>query len=113
MELAYSSERVGEFMVFTLRNSVVNQDLTPALKDIFLIEICEGSRYIILDLSKVRYMDSSGIGALLFGQRIARTMDGEMILTGLSKPVQTILDIARISSAIRIYESVENAIREF
>jgi anti-anti-sigma factor len=65
----------------------------PALVDEISGQLREGRIRIALDLSDVRYIDSSGVRTLLEGVRIIRSHAGRLTLIEPSRPVTRILKI--------------------
>jgi anti-sigma B factor antagonist len=66
---------------------------------------------LIIDLSDVPYMDSSGVATLVEAMQTARRTDGRLILCGLQERVQSIFEIARLDIVFTIVESCEEAER--
>ena len=70
----------------------------------------EGSRNIILDLSDVKYTDSSGLSALLVGNRIVQEEGGIFVLACLSEHTMKLIRISQLDSVLNILPTVEEAI---
>ncbi len=70
----------------------------------------EGVRNIILDLSEVKYTDSSGLSALLVGNRILHEDGGIFVLTSLSDHTAKLIKISQLDSVLNILPTVEEAI---
>lgn len=68
-----------------------------------------GINTIILDLSKTRYCDSSGLSAILMANRMCRDTNGRFILSGLQDNVMKMIKIAQLDKVLSIYNSVEEA----
>ena len=80
------------------------------LKD-FLLELMEkGSKKLILDLSEVRFVDSSGLGALLSGHKNAGLREGRFALVGVQPRVQSMFELTRLTRVFEIYPGVEDAL---
>ena len=67
----------------------MDSSIAPSLKSEMITLHAEGVRSIILDLSEVKYTDSSGLSALLVGNRILQEDGGIFILAALSYPSQS------------------------
>ena len=65
------------------------------------------------DLKKVEYVDSSGLGALLFGHRQAQAHSGKMKLIHVNPRVNTLIQIAKLQDILERYEDEAVAIRSF
>ena len=66
--------------------------------------------HIIVDLSRVTYIDSSGLAVLIEGMQNAEEYGGKFSLTGLKKNVYTIFEIARLDQVFRIFPNVDAAL---
>ena len=69
-----------------------------------------GSKDLIIDLSRVTFMDSSGIGIILGRYRKLSASGGRMAIAGGSASVKNILSMAGIFTIIDYTDSVDEAI---
>jgi len=65
---------------------------------------------IILDLSDTKYCDSSGLSAILMGNRLCKDTNGEFVLCGLQDNVLKMIKIAQLDKVIKHVSSVDEAI---
>ena len=68
-----------------------------------------GHRFIVLDLSNVEFVDSSGLNAIL-SSRNALGGEGELVLCGLQKPVASIFRLTKLDQVFSIYADQKEAI---
>ena len=68
---------------------------------------------VVLDLSRLRFVDSSGCGALLSCLRRMKSKGGDLKLCGLSSPVRTLFELIRMHRIIDIFDEREEAVRAF
>ncbi|MFQ5501448.1 MAG: STAS domain-containing protein [Phycisphaerae bacterium] len=66
---------------------------------------------LILNLSDVPYMDSSGVGTLVEVYRRVNGYEGRFVLFGLSHRVRSVLEITKLDRFFTICESEEDAVR--
>ncbi len=71
------------------------------------------TKNLILDFSKVRYMDSSGIGMVLGRYRKLDEKGGSVVISGCSAVVQNILNMAGIFSLMQYRNTKEEAVSYF
>jgi anti-anti-sigma factor len=76
-----------------------------------LIINSEGYNNIILDLTDSQYCDSSGLSAVLVGNRVCRNAGGNFILTGLSEPIKKLISISQLDQVLSISPSLEHALQ--
>lgn len=65
---------------------------------------------LVIDLSGVPYMDSSGVATLVEAMKIARDQRAKMILAAPTARVKSIFEIARLDMVFKIVPSVEAAL---
>ena len=64
---------------------------------------------LVIDLSAVPYMDSSGVATLVEAMQIARRTGSKLVLCALQQKVRSIFEIARLDMVFSIVGSVEEA----
>ena len=80
------------------------------LKEYLLQQLENGGKNLIVDLSEVRFIDSSGLGALLSGYKNANLRQGKLVLAGLQPRVQSMFELTRLHRVFRIYPSLQDAL---
>ena len=65
---------------------------------------------IVLDLTKVNWIDSTGLGELIASLSSTKNKDGNLILVNLQGPVQSLLKMTNLNDIFDIYENVEEAL---
>lgn len=64
---------------------------------------------IAVDLSRTSFLDSSGLGALVWGLKAAREAGGDLKLLNPTEQVNLVLDLTNMNATLRSYESLEEA----
>lgn len=67
---------------------------------------------ILLDMSSLNFVDSSGLGALLSCLRTMNAKSGQLRLFGMTKPVKALFELVRMHRIFAIYNSREDALEE-
>jgi len=62
---------------------------------------------LLIDLSAVTYMDSSGVACLVEAYQVAKQQQGDFGLVAVAAPVMSVLRLARLDRVFPIYASVE------
>lgn len=83
------------------------------LREKLLEELNKNKKKIVLDLGEVPFMDSAGLGELVAAYTSAKRCGAIVKLANLTKKIDDLLDITRLSSVFETYESVEEAIKSF
>jgi len=66
--------------------------------------------HVVVDLSKVSYIDSSGLAVLIEGMQNVTAYGGRFALAGLQESVRPIFEIARLDQVFKIYPDVDAAL---
>jgi len=69
----------------------------------------EKVKNLILDISKVSFMDSSGLGAILARYKKIRQLKGSMVIVGAKPQVKKVLELSGIMKIIGIYDDEKSA----
>jgi anti-sigma B factor antagonist len=84
-----------------------------ALRDNMRDLMAQGHPKILLNLSGVTFMDSSGIGELVSGYVSVSHNHGSVKLCELTRRIRDLLQVTRLYSVLPIYEWEEDALRSF
>ena len=93
-----------------LHEEKLDSSVAPGLKSELITLHAEGIKNIILDLTEVKYTDSSGLSALLVGNRIMQEDGGIFVLTSLSDHTMKLIKISQLDSVLNILPTLEEAI---
>jgi anti-sigma B factor antagonist len=72
--------------------------------------IKEQPKKLVVDLSQVSYIDSSGLAVLLEGMQNVEFYGGKLYLIGLQESLRTIFETSRLNQAFRIFPNIESAL---
>ncbi len=108
--MKFTLDKTERYTIFRLHEENLNSILAPDLKSEFVFFSNEGVRNLILDLSDVKYVDSSGLSAILTANRLWKDY-GCFVLTGANHPaVKKLIEISRLESILTIIPTNEEAI---
>lgn len=69
-----------------------------------------GKKNILVDMTDVRFIDSSGLGAFVTTLRTANSHKGMLKLAGLKPQVQALFDLTRLNLILRIFPTTVEAL---
>jgi anti-sigma B factor antagonist len=75
--------------------------------------VLEAHPQLVLDLSRLRFVDSSGLGAFISCLRKLNAAGGDLKLCGMSKPVRAVFELVRMHRVFDIFDSPDDAVRAF
>jgi anti-sigma B factor antagonist len=108
--MKYSIDKNEQYSILKLQEDKLDSPLSPALKSEFVTLNAEGIKNIIIDMSEVKYVDSSGLSALLVGNRIYNEDGGIFILASLNDHVMKLIRISQLNNVLNLLPTVEEAI---
>ncbi len=76
-------------------------------------QLLEGQKDIVFDLSFVKFVDSSGIGAMLSVLRKANAISGDVKLCNLQPNVKSLFDLVRMTRLFETFETLDEAVASF
>ena len=108
MDLVLSTSAVGDLAVVTVGGEV-DLDTASQLGDHALDAVRDVSPHVVLDLTGVTFMDSTGLKVLLSVQRRAELAGGSFGVAGPSRSVRKILALTGLDQTFAIYDTVDQA----
>ncbi len=88
----------------------IDMGTSPGLRKLLLESLKSASR-VVVNLGEVRYIDSSGIASLVEVLMKARDSRKRLVLFGLNKTVQEVLQLTRLTTVFEIRETEEEALQ--
>jgi anti-sigma B factor antagonist len=78
-----------------------------------ILDLLKGKRvpHVIVNLEKVRYIDSAGVASLVEGLKVSRDLKSEFSLFGLSRTTREVLELTRLIKVFDVYDTEEEALR--
>ena len=108
--MKYAVDKQERHTVFTVQEGNLNSVVAPELKSEFVLLSNEGVQNLIVDLSQVEYIDSSGLSSILTANRLWKDL-GSFILTGEMQPnVKRLITMSRLDSVLTIIPTVAESI---
>ncbi len=107
-------EKIGNVQVLRIEEPRLDSGLSSELKT-ELLRLIENKKadYILVDLAAVEYIDSSGLGSLLFGHRQAKNHGGILRMVHLNQKVRTLIKIANLEQILISFEDESEALESF
>ncbi|RMD71559.1 MAG: anti-sigma factor antagonist [Bacteroidetes bacterium] len=102
-------DKQERYTLMKIQEENLNAALAPQLKSELVVLANEGVPNLIIDLSEVKYVDSSGLSAILTADRLWKS--GTFVLTGVqSDAVRKLIEISRLDTVLNIIPTVEESI---
>ena len=99
--------------VLTLTGRLMGGSDSLALHDKVHSLLEDGIKRVVLDLAKVDWMNSSGLGALMASLTTLRNAGGELKLADVTKKIESLLLSTKLICVFETYASVDRAVASF
>ena len=113
MALSIASREVDGVTVLDLSGRITLGEGSVQLRDAIRDLIGKGQKSILLNLSDVNYIDSSGLGELVSAYTTARNQGAALKLLGLSKKVNDLLQLTKLYTVFDIYDDEASGIASY
>jgi anti-sigma B factor antagonist len=108
-----SKRYAGQVTIVDLTGRISLGEESAAVRETILNLLSEGQTKILLNLSGVDYIDSSGLGMLVSAVANVRKAGGDMKLVNLTNKVDDLMEITRLYTVFDIEDNEEKAIKAF
>lgn len=88
----------------------LNLVAAPQLTAYVATAVESGTSRVVVDLSAITFVDSSGLGALVAGLKRARQAGGDLRIAGPGEQVRTVLGLTSLDRVLKPHETVEDAL---
>ncbi len=112
IKMNVTEEKINGFNVLFVKEERIDAHNSADLKDYILHMIEQGEINIVVQLEQVRFVDSSGLGALLSGFKHAEAKSGKLALCNLQKQVFSMFELTRLNRVFEIHADL-NDVFEF
>ncbi|MCO6463895.1 MAG: STAS domain-containing protein [Saprospiraceae bacterium] len=108
--MKFTIDKQEKYTLFRLDEENLNSLLAPDLKSEFVLLNNEGVRNLIFDMSNIKYVDSSGLSAILTANRLWKDY-GCFVVTGAThSSVKKLIEISRLEAILNIVPTIEESI---
>lgn len=111
--MEFQHEQVNDVTVLRVLDTRITSVSAPELKTELLRLVGEGQFKIVVNLENIAYIDSSGLGSLLFGHRQARQAEGDLKLSHVQDSVLSMIKLSMLERVLNIYATDQDAIADF
>ena len=113
MPFQYEISAINGLRLISLMGRLKEKEQSEELIAAFEEMLSKGENSILLELSSLEYVNSSGLNLLIGMLTRVINAGGELAICGVSDKVRQLLVMTRLDSIFKIYGSVENASEHF
>jgi len=109
LSIDIKSEKQGEALIYKLRGSL-DLATSPSVRAALVEAASEGRHDIIVDLTQLEFIDSTGLGALIGAHRRALEHGGKVRLVVADGPIARLLNITGLIRVFPVYHTLDDAL---
>lgn len=91
----------------------IDLNISPLLRDLLIQFTDQGKYKIIIDLSATKYIDSSGLGAIVSRIAVSRSNQGDIRLAGVKENIMNLLELTHLNKILNIYDTIDEAVASY
>lgn len=103
----------GDVVVLSLRGNLMGDPETSEFRDKVKDLVRDGFLKIVLDVSKIKWLNSSGLGALISALATVNNSGGDMRLANVTEKIKSLFMITQLIKVFKTFETAERAVASF
>jgi anti-anti-sigma factor len=113
MSIKSTTTQNGTIGLIEIRGSLIGDGDTDELRTAVADFVEQGIRRLVINLQKVNYLNSSGIGAIIAAHTTLRKNAGDVKLAGIGGNVQNLLAVTKLIDIFDVHDTPKQAIEAF
>lgn len=106
-------EKKDSYTIFKVVAEKLDSNISSSAKSELMNLNNSGVKNIIMEMSAVKYCDSSGLSAILVGNRLCKNSGGKFVISGVQELVSKLISISQLDSILKITKTTEEATKLF
>lgn len=103
----------GDVAVVALKGNLMGEPDSTEVREKIYSLLQDDVKKIVLDLGKVKWINSSGLGSLIAAMTSVKNKGGEMRLANITEKVESVFMITQLIKVFKTYETVDRAVASF
>ena len=108
--MKHTLDKQEKYTLVNTDEEKLDATVSSELKSLFVALGGEDEKNIIMDLNSVKYIDSSGLSAMLIANRICNEKNGTFVLVNPGEHVMKLIRISQLEQVLNILPTVEEAV---
>ncbi len=109
IKMKFTVDKHDILVVIELNEEKLHSINSPKLKTELTIINNEGYKNLVLDLQHVKFIDSSGLSAILMANRICKESEGTFAMCNLCDQVKSLIKISQLENILNIFNTLSEA----
>ncbi len=106
-----TQREVGDVVVLDLNGKLQGGPDAETFRDLFKSLIDAGKKKVVVNLEKVNWINSTGLGILISGYTSLRKADGDLVIMRASDRIESILYVTKLNLLFKSFDNEEDAVR--
>ncbi len=108
-----TQREVGSAAILDLNGKLTGGPDADAFRDVFKSLLEQDKKNIIVNLEKVSWINSTGLGILINNYNAVRKSGGDMVVMHASERIESILYVTKLNLLFKSFNSEEEAVKSF
>ncbi|MBD3616893.1 MAG: STAS domain-containing protein [Gracilimonas sp.] len=100
-------------VIISLKGNVMGGPDAEKFRETLHKFIEEGKKEVIVDLGKVKFMNSSGLGILIGGYTTMKNAGGELVICQADQKIESLLMVTQLIKVFNHFRTLEDAVAHF
>lgn len=102
---SFTTEKKNNYSAISCAVEKLDSTVSPDLKAEIVFLNGRGEKNMVINLSGVKYIDSSGLSSILVANRLCKGSGGVLVITGISDSVMKLITISQLDTVINIIQN--------
>jgi anti-sigma B factor antagonist len=111
--LKITQREAGSAVILDLNGKLTGGPDADTFREVFKSLLDQGKKNIVVNLEKVSWINSTGLGILISGYTSVRRAGGDLVVMHASDRIESILYVTKLNLLFKSYENEEEAIKSF
>lgn len=111
--MAITKKMIDDVAILSMKGKLMGGPETTAIHDMVKELVEEGTTRVVLDLTKVSWLNSTGLGTIMASSTTISNAGGELKIAGLQDKAKGLFSIAKLDSVFKIYGTPDRAAADF
>lgn len=111
--MKYDIDEKYNCVVLTFKGNLMGGPDVEQFRELLHGFIENDKKQVIIDLGKVKFMNSSGLGILIGGLTTMKNAGGELIICQADKKIESLLVVTQLINVFKHYRSLDEAVKHF
>lgn len=108
-----TQREIGNAVILDLNGKLTGGPDAETFREVFKSLIDQGKKNVVVNLEKVSWINSTGLGILISGYTSVRRAGGDLVVMHASDRIESILYVTKLNLLFKSFESEEEAVKSF